>query len=352
MIKKSFLILTPSLLAIWLQACNENEGFKSTVQTKSAVKANDAQPDGNSTPNVLKQIPPITRAPDDAIETAVEAAGGESFAEPAAEVQLNVARSLEVILPFSELRSGKKTMQAKAVIKGEGSNAISWKIVGPSGVDLGTIDSTGLYTSPADETILAQIQIVATLVDDVAITSKKNLSLVPVQQLFVGCKVGNSIFPIAGDIYSIAEGTGKMPDFSKIEANKKETICLDEYNIPVQSWVSGFPASPGMVEWFALHSTAYLNIPAEGDYEFKLSADDGANLYIDDKIAVNNDGTHSFTSKTAKVHLTAGKHKIVTDWYQGPRDELGLTLAWKVPGAASFVIIPTASFSSTISAEE
>lgn len=319
-------------LAILISGCNETEGFNAAVQTAPVTV-----------------YPPIKSAAANAAET--ETSTVNSTAEPLADTELDGQRRIEVTLPSSEIRSGKKTLQAKASISGSGSTAITWKIVGPEGIDLGTIDSKGIYTSPADESIKASIQIVATLVDDPTITDRKALNLVPVQQLFVGCSKGNEVFPISGDIYSLAVNTRSLPDFAAIAESKKERICLDKYDIPNQDWSKGFPASPLMVEWFALHSTANLVIPSEGDYAFQLGADDGAKFYIDDKIIVDNDGQHSFRNVSATTHLTAGKHKIVVDWYQGPRDRLGLQLFWKVPGATDFVVIPNSAFATTVSEE-
>lgn len=348
---KKALIVTPALLAMWTFGCSESESFKSKVNSKLLEKkAEDAR--AELLPPDAKVLPPVTEAPKGAGQVEFEAAPStDSFAEAAPETTLSAARKLTVILPSAEIRSGKKALQAKASITGVGSVGITWKLVGPAGIDIGSIDSQGLYTSPADETIKASIQIVATLNDDHSIFDKRPLNLIPVQQLFVGCKVGNSVFPISGDIYVLPVGTKQLPDFSAIAAAKKETICLDKFDIPVQGWVAGFPASPALNEWFALHSNANLIVPTDGEYSFKLSADDGANLYIDGKIIIDNDGIHGMTDKIAKVNLTAGKHKIIIDWYQGPRTHLGLQLFWQTPGSATHVIIPNKSFATYISGQ-
>ncbi|MBC7533250.1 MAG: hypothetical protein H7318_16895 [Oligoflexus sp.] len=348
---KKTLIVTPALLTMWTFGCSESEIFKSNVNTKVLEKkAEDAR--AELPPPDAKVLPPVKEAPQGAGQVEFEAAPSmDSVAEAAPETTLSVVRKLTVILPSTEIRSGKKTLQAKASITGAGPVAITWKLVGPGGIDIGSIDSKGFYTSPADETIKASIQIVATLNNDPSISDKQLLNLIPVQQLFVGCKVGNTVFPISGDIYALPEGSKQLPDFSAIAAAKKETICLDKYDIPVQGWAAGFPASPAMNEWFALHSSANLIIPADGEYSFKLSADDGANLYIDGKLVVDNNGIHSMKDAFGKVNLTAGKHKIIIDWYQGPRIYLGLQLFWQTPGSSEHVIIPNKSFATYISGQ-
>lgn len=350
MLKKS-LFFTPVLLSLLMLSCAENEGFKSSVNTKTLAKSDDSKAEA---PPIVAPItqPPVTTADNDATEVVVEAVTTmDSFAEPAAETQLSVVRKLEVVLPSAELRSGKKTLQAKAIITGAGAAAISWKISGPSGIDLGSIDGKGLYTSPADETIKASIQIVASLIDDPSISDKKPLALVPVQQLFVGCKVGNTIFPITGDIFELAAETKKLPDFAAIASTKKETVCMDKFDIPNQGWLSGFPASPKMVEWFAIKFTSTLIIPKDGDYSFRLVSDDGSNFLIDDKMVVDHDNQHSFSEKFGSANLKAGKHKMSMGWFQGPRPYLGIQLFWKLPGATDYVIVPSSAFATYVSGE-
>jgi hypothetical protein len=345
------LFYTPALIALWMLGCAENEGFKSSVNTKTLAKTDDAKPEVAPIVPPITQ-PPVTKPAEDAKEVIVEAATPmDSFAEPAVEVQLSVVRKLEVVLPSAELRSGGKTIQAKAIITGAGAAAISWKISGPAGIDLGSIDGKGLYTSPADETIMASIQIVATLIDDPAISDKKPLALVPVQQLFVGCKVGNAIFPITGDIFELPPNTPRLPDFDALAASKKETVCMDKFDIPNQGWLAGFPASPKMVEWFAIKFNSTLIIPKDGDYSFRLVSDDGSRFAIDDKTIVDHDNQHSFSEKFGTATLKAGKHKMSMGWFQGPRPYLGIQLFWKTPGATDYVIVPTSAFATYVSGQ-
>jgi hypothetical protein len=81
-----------------------------------------------------------------------------------------------------------------------------------------------------------------------------------------------------------------------------------------------------------------------GRYSFKFYADDGAILYINDRVVLDNDGL-SAPGKTpeASIDLPAGSHKIRVDYFQGPRDALGVILYWKMPGESSFYALPAAN---------
>jgi hexosaminidase len=54
----------------------------------------------------------------------------------------------------------------------------------------------------------------------------------------------------------------------------------------------------------------YIKIETDDLYEFHVNADDGATLYIDDSLLIDNGGTHTLTDKTGFVPLRKGFHKI------------------------------------------
>ncbi len=78
---------------------------------------------------------------------------------------------------------------------------------------------------------------------------------------------------------------------------------------------------------FAYEFDSYIEIPENGLYKFKLSSDDGAVVYIDEKEIVNNDGSHSLSSKEGIVGLERGFHKIKVLYfedYMGNELKLGI----------------------------
>lgn len=59
----------------------------------------------------------------------------------------------------------------------------------------------------------------------------------------------------------------------------------------------------------------YIRVPEDGIYGFVLSSDDGSMLYIDGKVAVDNDGEHSTVIKSASRALRAGYHRIEVRYF-------------------------------------
>ncbi|RZA26693.1 MAG: hypothetical protein EOP10_02805 [Proteobacteria bacterium] len=329
-------IVSLSLL-IAISACSPVSKFKAGVNQRDLEKSQNATPG-----------PSVPRSPEDpAIDGQIN---GESTdldplegPKPVIEAKL----SLDVLVSAVEVRAGKKPIQAEAIFKpaAPAGAVIIWTLEGPAGIDLGSIDSSGKYLSPAKVDKELAVSIVATLESDRSVTAKKAIKVIPAEQLFVGCKKGNLTFPISADVFTLPVGTSKLPDFSTMI--RDDIVCLDKYDIPLQSWEVGFPGSPALQENFALHSKAKLNIARAGEYVFRIYSDDGAILYINGNVIVNNDGTHSAITKDAKDPLTlsAGKHDIVVDYYQGPRTHVALQLYWKVPDSSEFVIVPASVFS-------
>ncbi len=84
-------------------------------------------------------------------------------------------------------------------------------------------------------------------------------------------------------------------------------------------------------EFYALHFAGYISVPKDGIYTFYLASDDGSCLYIDGKLAIDNNGLHSAQQKTTSIGLKAGLHSLVVDFFQGAGD-VGLNVAFSGPG--------------------
>ncbi|MGV3639622.1 MAG: PA14 domain-containing protein, partial [Adhaeribacter sp.] len=76
---------------------------------------------------------------------------------------------------------------------------------------------------------------------------------------------------------------------------------------------------------------------------FRLVADDGARLLIDDKLVVDNGGKHALEAKDAELVLKAGKHPFKLEYYQHGFGK-GLSLQWLPYGAKDFVVVPPSVF--------
>lgn len=138
---------------------------------------------------------------------------------------------------------------------------------------------------------------------------------------------------LKGSVYFI-EPTGTLPDFSRLAP--VGTLYTKGLYIKPREFREGFPGIGDRVEWFAIDFTGRFYVGKPGLYRFLLASDDGAKLYIDQKIALNNDGIHPTSAIQTAVELAGGAHSIRLSYFQGPRYELSLMLSVKGPGDFRF----------------
>jgi PKD repeat protein len=72
----------------------------------------------------------------------------------------------------------------------------------------------------------------------------------------------------------------------------------------------------GRQDNFSVMWDGYISVPADSDYSFSLTSDDGSFLWLDETELINNGGDHSATTVTQSTHLTAGYHHIVVKMYE------------------------------------
>ena len=129
---------------------------------------------------------------------------------------------------------------------------------------------------------------------------------------------------LQGTVYHIHHNTARLPKFDKMKS--VGTIYTTSLNIPPQDFQQGFPGVTKRFEWFAIDYAGRFWIPKPGVYRFVLTSDDGSKLYIDDELAVDNDGQHPPVTQSANVTLSGGIHRIRVSYFQGPRFQVALQL--------------------------
>jgi len=133
-----------------------------------------------------------------------------------------------------------------------------------------------------------------------------------------------------GQVYFLPEGTSKLPtDWESMQSQSVLYAC--EWDIPPRDWQQGFPEVKDRVEWFAIRYHGSFAVQDAGKYRFHLSSDDGAKLYIDGKLVIDNDGQHYVQSRKGHIELQPGDHEMVLEYYQGPRYFINLQLWVKPP---------------------
>ena len=129
---------------------------------------------------------------------------------------------------------------------------------------------------------------------------------------------------LRGEIYNLSHRTKRLPDFRKRKS--VGTIYTTSLNVPPQEFDRGFPGVTERFEWFAIDFAGRFWIQNPGDYSFSLTSDDGSKLYLDNRLVIDNDGTHPAETKSATVNLDGGIHDIRVSYFQGPRFHVALML--------------------------
>ncbi|WP_155121279.1 PA14 domain-containing protein [Bryobacter aggregatus] len=133
-----------------------------------------------------------------------------------------------------------------------------------------------------------------------------------------------------GKIYFIKKYPKEMPKLEKMKP--KGSIYADALNVPPQDFAKGFPGITDRNEWFAIDYGGRFWVETEGEYRFRLLSDDGARLYLDGQLVIDNDGMHPAEEMSGSAVLSRGIHTIRVPYFQGPRFAVALVLQVARPG--------------------
>lgn len=122
--------------------------------------------------------------------------------------------------------------------------------------------------------------------------------------------------------------------------------CSSVNDIPLMTTSdTGVMECPSIVkcpydDHFAYIFNGYLDVPAEGVWEFATISDDGSSLAIDGIPVVDNDGSHSETLASGLVALSKGFHSFELRYFENYEGET-LKWAWKLKDEAELRAIPS-----------
>jgi hypothetical protein len=136
-----------------------------------------------------------------------------------------------------------------------------------------------------------------------------------------------------GQVFPLAPDTQKLPT-SYDALTPVSVVYACEWDIAPRAWDQGFPGIADRFEWFAIRYAGAFKVSEAGEYDFRMSSDDGAKLSIDGKLVVDNDNQHPPKEARGKMQLSAGDHAMVLEYFQGPRFQINLQLWVTPPGKA------------------
>lgn len=145
-----------------------------------------------------------------------------------------------------------------------------------------------------------------------------------------------------GQVYHLHRWASRLPNFSRMKP--VGAIYTPVLDVKPQSFTKGFPGVTDRYEFFGIDYTARIWIETPGVYKFSLTSDDGANLYIDNQLVIDNDGQHEPREVLGELPLSQGIHLLHVPYYQGPKYLVALVLKVQGPDSAAFHVLSTEDF--------
>lgn len=118
---------------------------------------------------------------------------------------------------------------------------------------------------------------------------------------------------------------GPGVDYSYYEQSSVSSLA--SFTFPITPVKTGHVDNFGLgmqnrADNFQLKFTTTLNIPSTKIYTFFVNSDDGARLYIDGALLVDNDGLHGPIERSASKNLAAGAHTIMVTYFESTNTEV------------------------------
>ena len=119
-----------------------------------------------------------------------------------------------------------------------------------------------------------------------------------------------------------------LPNFSTL--TPVGTFTTSKLNVPAQTWANSFPLFPtslkNMKEWYGIVCKGVYESEKAEAVKLYLGSDDGAKLYIDNQVVIDNDGLHSPATKTATFNMLKKDYDVKIEYFQGPQTQIQLEL--------------------------
>ncbi|OGX92051.1 PA14 domain-containing protein [Hymenobacter coccineus] len=126
--------------------------------------------------------------------------------------------------------------------------------------------------------------------------------------------------------YTYVEGYwNNLPDFTSLTPTKTGTSTA--LNLGERQRDYGY----------VMQYTGYVTVPADGQYTFSTSSDDGSQLYIGSTLLADNDGLHDYQERSGTIGLKAGTHAITIAYLQGAGGQT-LNVSYQGPKTAKQTI--------------
>ena len=136
----------------------------------------------------------------------------------------------------------------------------------------------------------------------------------------------NSVeYSVANPVEDLTQGIA----YNYYEGKFNSTEDIAGSKVVKSGFLNNISLNPAKVDdYFAFEFNAFLKIEKKGVYRFYNYSDDGSRLFIDGKLVVDNDGSHSAGRKDGSIALEKGYHKLKVMYfesYMGDELEVGIS---------------------------
>lgn len=147
-----------------------------------------------------------------------------------------------------------------------------------------------------------------------------------------------------GDVYELREYIPRLPDFRDLDTIG--SIYTYSLAVPDQIFIgtNGIPGVTDRTIWFGVDYHANFWTSKAGEYDFRLTSDDGAFLQIDDNRVIDLDGLHPAQTGEGRIQLDAGRHAMHLPYYEGTPYAVALSLWVRSPGEKEWNIFDLRNF--------
>jgi hypothetical protein len=122
---------------------------------------------------------------------------------------------------------------------------------------------------------------------------------------------------LQGLVYFLDDNPIRMPDLDQLRPIA--ALFAARLAATPVAFGKGFPGVGARSEWFAIRYEGVLRVApgAAGVHVVRVVSDDGAMLYVDGALVVDNDGIHPQQERRGSVALQPGDHPMRLDYLQG-----------------------------------
>lgn len=118
-----------------------------------------------------------------------------------------------------------------------------------------------------------------------------------------------------GMVYLLPPGTTSMPAYDAMKAQL--ALYTRTFEVEPQNFKGlGAPGASPRAQDFGIRYEGFFTTRTAGTYQITVANEDGARLYVDNKLVVDNDGVHPVTYKAGNVDLAVGNHSLRIDYFK------------------------------------